>query len=64
MYHKALCLQLLVSQFYSTHIQHGPAYNRGVAGVMAGESLNIGALEEVGGMLQGGKLRNAILRDG
>jgi len=33
----------------------GPTYIRGVAGVMSGESRNIGALEEVGSMLQRGK---------
>ena len=34
----------------------GPTYIRGVAGVMSGESQNIGILEEVGGMLQRGKV--------
>jgi len=34
----------------------GPTYIRGVAGVMSGESQNIGALEEVGSMLQRGKV--------
>ena len=34
----------------------GPAYSRGVAGVMSGESRNIGALEEAGSMLQRGKV--------
>jgi hypothetical protein len=34
----------------------GPTYIRGVAGVMSGESRNIGSLEEVGSMLQRGKV--------
>jgi len=34
----------------------GPTYIRGVAGVMSGESRNIGALEEVGSMLQRAKV--------
>jgi hypothetical protein len=34
----------------------GPTYIRGVAGVMSGESRNIGALEGVGSMLQRGKV--------
>jgi hypothetical protein len=34
----------------------GPTYIRGVAGVMFGESRNIGALEGVGSMLQRGKV--------
>ena len=34
----------------------GPAYSRGVAGVMPGEPRNNGALEEVGSMLQRGKV--------
>jgi hypothetical protein len=34
----------------------GPTYIRGVAGVMSGEFRNIGALEEVGSMLQRGKV--------
>ena len=34
----------------------GPTYIRGVSGVMSGESRNIGALEEVGSMLQRGKV--------
>ncbi|MHC4556854.1 MAG: hypothetical protein ACYTFW_10700 [Planctomycetota bacterium] len=34
----------------------GPTYIRGVAGVMSGESRNIGILEEVGSMLQRGKV--------
>jgi len=34
----------------------GPTYIRGVARVMPGESRNIGALEEVGSMLQRGKV--------
>jgi hypothetical protein len=34
----------------------GPAYSRGVVGVMPGESRNIGALEEAGSMLQRGKV--------
>ena len=34
----------------------GPTYIRGVAGVMSGESQYIGALEEVGSMLQRGKV--------
>jgi len=34
----------------------GPTYIRGVAGVMSGEPRNTGALEEVGSMLQRGKV--------
>ena len=34
----------------------GPTYIRGVAGVMSGESRNIGTLEGVGSMLQRGKV--------
>jgi len=34
----------------------GPTYIRGVSGVMSGEFRNIGALEEVGSMLQRGKV--------
>ena len=34
----------------------GPAYIRGVAGVMSGEPRDIGALEEVGSMLQRGQV--------
>ena len=34
----------------------GPTYIRGVAGVMSGESRNFGTLEEVGSMLQRGKV--------
>jgi hypothetical protein len=34
----------------------GPTYIRGVAGVMSGESRNIGALEGAGSMLQRGKV--------
>ena len=34
----------------------GPTYIRGVAGVMSGESRNIGALEGVGSMLQRGQV--------
>jgi hypothetical protein len=33
-----------------------PTYIRGVAGVMSGESQNIGTLEDVGGMLQRGEV--------